>query len=76
MIPSKTDPRWKKIVTAAENPNLQSLATKMMLMRVRLLLINDQSSTKMQEAITIAYDFFVKNEAIIANDLKVLFGDK
>ncbi len=34
----------------------------------------EQSEAKKQEAINIAYDFFVKNETIVKDDVKVIFG--
>jgi hypothetical protein len=74
MIPAKADPRWKKVVTNVDSFTPQGLATKMLMMRVKQVVSQNPSPEKVEEAIGIAYDFFLKNEAILAADIKSLFG--
>lgn len=74
MVPGKTDPRWKQIVTGNKEYNFSGLATKMLMMRVKMITKTDQSPAKVQEAIDIAHDFFMKNENIVKDDIKLLFG--
>jgi hypothetical protein len=44
-----------------------------MMMRVKILLTADRSPAKIQEAINVAYDFFIKNEVMAKNDIQTLF---
>lgn len=71
-IPPKSDSRWKKLVTDTSELNLTGLATKMMVNRVRMIAkLNPQ---RLDEAVDSAHDFFVKNEQMIQDDIKVIFG--
>lgn len=74
MIPGKNDPRWKEIVTSTKEFPLSGLATKMLVMRVRTIVKLDQSPAKITEAISIAHEYFSKNEEMLKADLEVLFG--
>lgn len=76
MLPKKSDSRWEKIVLNESSESLNNLATKMLLTRVRLHVKQDRSETKIKEAIDIAYDFFLKNEAIVKDDIEILFKTK
>lgn len=72
MIPQKSSPVWNELVSSAKDYQLSGLATKIMLMRVRQIVKND--SSKIQEAIDAAYDFFVKNNEVVSDDIKKIFG--
>ena len=74
MLPPKEDPRWQKLVVDQSEFPLQALATKMLLTRVRLLVGGNPSSEKIMEAVTIAYEFFKKNEHSVSSDIKCIFG--
>ncbi len=74
MIPDKTDPRWIDLVSHQDEIPLVAFASKMLLTRVRSLVKNDPSSQKVQEAVSIAYDFFKKNEHSVKEDIKFIFG--
>lgn len=74
MFPEKGDSRWQEVVTSGIDYPLSGLASKMLLMRVRLMVKLDQSPEKVSEAISITYDFFSKNKEILKNDLEILFG--
>jgi hypothetical protein len=71
MLPAKTDPRWKKIV---EDPDsfkdvISALPTKVMLSGLKIKAANKSAD----ELITIAYEFFEKNEKIVAQDIESIF---
>lgn len=72
MIPPKESPQWLEVVDSNQEYHLSGLATKMLLMRVRLLTKNDPS--KIPEAIDIAYDFFSKNQELVFRDIEKIFG--
>src|SRR4051812_27741183 len=74
MLPPKTDPRWTQILSDKSTPAVESLATKMLLMRVKQMLTFDPR--RLAEAITVAHDFFSKNEAMCQQDLAILFGSE
>lgn len=74
MIPGKNDPRWMEIVTTTKEFPLTALASKMLVMRVRTMTKLDQSPQKIVEAISIAHDFFSKNEEMLRSDVEILFG--
>ncbi|QDK45193.1 hypothetical protein DOM22_08500 [Bdellovibrio sp. ZAP7] len=75
MIPPKEHPRWREIVAHDGNLSLHALSTKMVMTRVRTVLGTSPTEEKVQEAITIAFDFFKKNEFAVADDIKTLFGE-
>jgi len=72
MIPPKSSPVWVEVVDTTKEYNLAGLATKMLLMRVRLMTKNDPS--KIPEAIDVAYEFFSKNSELVQDDIKIIFG--
>ena len=74
MIPPKTDPKWAKLVSNLGTVPVTNLVTKMLMTQLKFFMSWEQSEAKKQEAINIAYDFFVKNEAIVKDDIKVIFG--
>jgi predicted ATP-dependent Lon-type protease len=74
MLPPKEHPRWREIVTRNGDISLHALATKMVMTRVKTVIGKEPSEDKVQEAITIAYDFFKKNEFAVADDIELLFG--
>ncbi|PWU19283.1 MAG: hypothetical protein C5B49_06025 [Bdellovibrio sp.] len=74
VIPHKADHRWLKFILGAEDPPVSNLSTKMMMMRVRMILGGGSSSERIQEAIDLAYDFFEKNELSVKEDIDAIFG--
>ncbi|MGA3092054.1 MAG: hypothetical protein ABSD75_25895 [Terriglobales bacterium] len=73
MVPPKTDPKWEKLVTDPASVKVNGLVTKMLMTRLSLMNLKTNASRK-QEAITAAYDFFVKNENAVKDDIKLIFG--
>jgi hypothetical protein len=72
MLPSKFDPRWAKI---ANNPDaykdkVSSLPTRLMLGALKIKVQREPLASRIDHA----YDFFVKNQQMVANDIKALFS--
>ncbi len=72
MIPGKNDPRWRKLAQDPEQfkSKISALPTKMLLSGLKI----KSKSRSADELIDIAYDFFVKNERVVADDIKAIFG--
>lgn len=75
MIPPKSDPQWVEIVKNPDRLPVTSLPVKMLLMRVKMVCASG-SQQKINEAIGIAYEFFLKNEAILVEDVATIFGER
>jgi len=67
-VPSVTDPRWRRALSGAE-PKVSSLATKLLLTRLRDDVRRDPTATG--PAVTQLHDFFAAN-AFAARDLAAL----
>lgn len=74
MIPPKNDPKWQEIVKHRCREKFFSLPTQMLMMRVYLLTL-DGTAQKIQEAVDVVYEFFVKNEDMVKEDLMQLFNE-
>jgi hypothetical protein len=73
MIPAKTDPRWRDLVSGKKEVQFTGLATKIFFTRVKLMATKKEEAAVAQ-AITLAHEFFTKNEASAAADLRLVFG--
>ncbi|MGA3087584.1 MAG: hypothetical protein ABSD75_03165 [Terriglobales bacterium] len=73
MVPPKTDPKWEKLVTNPASVPVTGLVTKMLMTRLKLMDCKNNVARK-QEGITTAYDFFLKNETAVKDDIKLIFG--
>lgn len=73
MVPPKTDPRWEKLICNVNEIPVTSLATKMLMTRLMLMNCTGDAARR-KEAIESAYEFFVKNEAAMKDDIKLIFG--
>lgn len=78
MVPDKENPIWRRIVCHSEEYVFSALATRLMMMRVKMIVEyeNDQQEQNIQQAIEIAYDYFKKNQSILSEDIKYLFNNK
>lgn len=74
MIPPKSDQIWRQIVTDKAVREYTALPTKMLMMRVQML-VRDGRPQKIQEAIDTAYNFFSTNAHVVQQDVKLLFGE-
>ncbi|HEX7676005.1 MAG TPA: hypothetical protein VF412_17640 [Bdellovibrio sp.] len=75
MLPPKDDPCWRELVAGQTEYPLQALATKMLVTRVRQLVSGNPASERVDEAISIAYEFFKKNQHSVSTDIKCIFGE-
>lgn len=75
MIPPKSDPKWREIVVSRSAEHFSALPTQMLMMRVYLL-TRDGTSQKIDEAIDVVYDFFLKNENVVKEDILKLFNNR
>ncbi len=75
MLPPKSDPRWVEVIKNIKNYNFTNLPTKMLMMRIYLIAL-DGTSQKIQLAIDIAHEFFSKNQNVVMDDIKILFGSR
>ena len=72
MVPPVSDPRWTQYLDNLNRVLLKNLVTKLLSTRLRMMNWQ-QSEEKKQAAIAVAYEFFVKNEAGIADDMQLIF---
>jgi hypothetical protein len=73
MIPPKVDPRWAWLIANTREIPFTKLATKMLMTRLRIMEC-ETNGAKKHEAIDAAYEFFVKNEVVVKDDIKLIFG--
>lgn len=73
MLPPKTDPRWDRLISNLENVPVTKLVTKMLMTRLRMMNC-EKNVAKRKEAIDEAYAFFTKNEALVQDDIKLIFS--
>lgn len=67
-VPPTTDPRWNDFVQGRREYPLKCLASRIMYGQVKLVAQRDTA-----QAIRLAYEYFQKNEALAADDLRVVF---
>lgn len=75
MIPEKIDPIWRTIVLNCDQYPLKALATKLMMMRVKMIIDNEQEDfeKRISHATEVAFDFFIKNQNSVRADLNYIF---
>lgn len=73
MLPSKTDPRWKLLVSGKTKHKFSSFSGSMLIDRLSRSLVNDSSPASISKCINEAYTFFQKYETLFVNDLKTIF---
>lgn len=78
VVPDKTNPIWRAIVVHSEEYTFNALATKLMMMRIKMIVENDNEDHEknIQQAIEIAYEYFVKNQTIVGSDINYLLNLK
>lgn len=74
MIPPKTDPKWTKFISSMGSVKVNDLSARMLISRLKLRTGLDTSETCKQQAISDAYDFFMKNQVPLKEDIKLIFG--
>jgi len=71
-VPSRLDPRWRDVATGKIAPKWQSLAVKMMMMRVIGETKANPSPATVVKCAGEIYDFFAKNAAAAPADLAAI----
>lgn len=74
MVPAKSDPKWSKFIGNLGKIQVTDLSTRMMMNRLKMKVSFDGSAPVKQKAIEEAYDFFMKNQANLKDDIKLIFG--
>jgi hypothetical protein len=78
MVPNRTDPRWATLVDSPSSFTYQFLALRILMQRVSLIALRAKvgiaSAADRNSVIDEVHAFFVKNERLLAVDLKSIFG--
>lgn len=74
MTPPRTHPTWRELVAGRQRFQLENLAARMLVTRLRLRTVRGDEPS-IQEAIAAAYDFFERNEATTQEDMRAIFGE-
>lgn len=74
MTPPHTHPTWRELVAGRQRFQLENLAARMLITRLRLRTVRGDEPS-IQEAIAAAYDFFERNEATTQEDVRAIFGE-
>jgi hypothetical protein len=72
MLPAASHPKWAQLVKGEVSYNYKFLALKIALTRYQQKVKFD--SAQLQPAINELVDFFKKNENLLADDIKTIFG--
>jgi hypothetical protein len=70
-VPPINDPRWSAFVRCEKEYALKCLASRIMYGQVKVIAKRDPS-----QAIRLAYEYFQKNEALAADDLRMVFPER
>lgn len=72
MIPAASDPKWTKLVKGEISFEYKFLALKIVLTRLQQKV--KQDSAEAPSAVTELVAFFNKHQALLADDIKMIFG--
>lgn len=72
MLPAASHPKWAQLVKGEVSYNYKFLALKIALTRYQQKVKFD--NTQLQPAINELVEFFKKNENLLADDIKTIFG--
>lgn len=73
MIPPKSNLIWQDMVLGRRQYELKSLAAKILLNRILLSTKLDNSPQNVAKCVDEVYNFFVKNERVVQDDIKQIF---
>ena len=73
MVPPKTHPKWKELVSGRLTVSFTLLATKFFITRVTGRAKIDPSPENINNLIDEAYALFRKNEKVAAKDIQAIF---
>jgi len=75
MLPEKSDLRWKRLVEGDIQYNCEVMAANMLLERVVYSVHEDNSEQNLKQSIQETYQFFMRYQSILENDIINIFGD-
>ena len=73
MLPTRTDPRWRKLVENPKQYTYNFLALKILMSRIALK-AGSMSSADVDSTIDEVYALFQKHERLMATDIAAVFG--
>lgn len=73
MIPPKTDPRWKHILTGSLQHSFKVTSAAMCISRHQRHINHDPSPETLAKSLDDVHAFFTRFESILAEDLQSLF---
>lgn len=74
MVPPKTSWKWQRFLDYMGTMEVSNLPTRMLVNRLKLKMAFEPGPAARVAALDVAYDFFCKNEAAVADDIKRIFG--
>ncbi|WP_353572872.1 hypothetical protein [Candidatus Albibeggiatoa sp. nov. BB20] len=74
MLPEQSDVRWKQLIEGDIQYNCEVMAANMLLKRVASSVYQDDSEGNVQQSIQETYQFFVRYQSILENDIVNIFG--
>jgi hypothetical protein len=74
MVPPKSDRKWTKFISSLGSIKVNDLPARMLISRLKMKTAFDTSEACKQQAISDAYDFFMKNQVSLKEDIKQIFG--
>ncbi len=74
MLPELSDVRWKKLVEGKIQYNFELMAANMLLKRVIASVHQDNSQQNIQKSVQETYQFFVRYQSILENDIANIFS--
>jgi hypothetical protein len=74
MLPSQTDPRWRKLIDQPDQYTYKFLALKILMQRVARKGGARMSPTDRESTVVEVFSFFQKNQALMGDDIAVIFG--
>ncbi|MBF0236769.1 MAG: hypothetical protein HQM12_03625 [SAR324 cluster bacterium] len=74
MIPDKSNPKWKQLVTGALPHQFKVVPAGMLISRLLRESQKDRSTANIERCVKEAHEFFIKYESLLGNDIKAIFG--
>ncbi|ALG67551.2 hypothetical protein [Beggiatoa leptomitoformis] len=74
MVPDKSEPLWRLLVTGQKNYKCQVVPASMMLARVIRATQLDDSTENIDKCVSEIHSFFTRYEPILEQDILAIFG--
>lgn len=73
MIPGKSDPRWRALVTGGQGFQFSFLPLKICMSRIKIELSRGVTEAKIERSIDMVRELLTKYESLAAADIKKIF---